>query len=190
MRRSASGHDRSATKYVQVCICGDTTSNLCLLAFLEFTKCPKHPNGNSNGPTAPIWCALFVGRRARLASVVRLKMLNLHNSEYSQLASVQNLGGRSWGAQRLPCVLLQQDTLAEWLRRRPATPMGLPAWARIPQVSFLGEVFASGEELVFQAPAYIGYIHMSTCIHSTRSRSPPVGFGPTPSHLLSGCSAN
>ena len=126
MRRSASGHDQSATKYFQVCICGDTTSNLCLLAFLEFTKCPKHPTGNSNGPTAPIWCALFVGRRARLASVVRLKMLNLHNSEYSQLASVQNLGRRSWGAQRLPCVLLQQDTLAEWLRRRPAKPMGSP----------------------------------------------------------------
>ena len=29
-----------------------------------------------------------------------------------------------------------QDTLAEWLRRRPAKPKGLPAWARIPQVSF------------------------------------------------------
>ena len=101
LRRSASGHDRSATKYVQVCICGDTTSNLCLLAFLEFTKCPKRPDGNSNGPTAPIWCALFVGRRARLAIVVRLKMLNLHNSEYSQLASAQNLLGEELGGTKV-----------------------------------------------------------------------------------------
>ena len=30
---------------------------------------------------------------------------------------------------------LTDDTLAERLRRRPAKPMGLPAWVRIPQVS-------------------------------------------------------
>ena len=29
-----------------------------------------------------------------------------------------------------------QDTLAERLRRRPAKPMGSPAWVRVPQMSF------------------------------------------------------
>ena len=29
----------------------------------------------------------------------------------------------------------RKDTLAEWLRRRPAKPVGSPAWVRTPQVS-------------------------------------------------------
>ena len=45
---------------------------------------------------------------------------------------------------------LSGDTLADWLRRRPAKPMESPAWARTPQVSYFDCIWhVSARTIVF-----------------------------------------